>query len=203
MTKHLLPRILAAFLGALFLAYSAIAAPDRTITFSGEVNKDQRFEKQIGEDLYFCLLPQELGWTVFIGNKEELDNNFAGVVTPPYHGINQLYIEGWHFRNADNSGPNEAGEKNVNAPQHVREFNFVLTRRDYEKASDALKKTLWPYSFTAPELQEAERRQAHVREAEGVLTVTQLELNNLELARQAGVDHMAFEVQLHLPADLL
>lgn len=51
------------------------------------------------------------------------DENLARL-TPPLHGPNPCDIEGWHFRNADNTGPNEAGDGNVNAPQREREFLF-------------------------------------------------------------------------------
>jgi len=34
---------------------------------------------------------------------------------------NARELEGWHFRNADNSGPNDGS---VNAPQELREFIF-------------------------------------------------------------------------------
>jgi hypothetical protein len=34
---------------------------------------------------------------------------------------NPREIEGWHFRNSDNTGPNDGS---VNAPQEVREFIF-------------------------------------------------------------------------------
>jgi hypothetical protein len=37
------------------------------------------------------------------------------------HGPNATSIEGWHFRNEDNTGPN-TGE--LNFPQHEREFIF-------------------------------------------------------------------------------
>jgi len=199
MGKYLNSRILLGFLIALFLSTSAAA---KTITFSGEVTKDQRFEKQIIENLYFCLIPQELGWAVFIGNKADTENNFAGVVTPPYHGINPLSIEGWHFRNADNSGPNEAGEKNINAPQELRQFNFVLNGRDYQQAFDCLQKILWPYSYSPEEVAKAEVLQQSIRMAEGSLTIKEMELNNLVITQQAGMDYMKFDVELHLPPDM-
>jgi hypothetical protein len=46
-------------------------------------------------------------------------------LTPPFHFVpNPRDVEGWHFRNADNTGPNAPGEKNVNAPGEAREFIF-------------------------------------------------------------------------------
>jgi hypothetical protein len=43
-------------------------------------------------------------------------------LTPPWHGVpNPRTIEGWHFRNEANSGPNDGS---VNAPGELREFIF-------------------------------------------------------------------------------
>jgi hypothetical protein len=43
-------------------------------------------------------------------------------LTPPWHFVpNPREIEGWQFRNADNTGPNDGS---VNAPQELREFIF-------------------------------------------------------------------------------
>jgi hypothetical protein len=43
-------------------------------------------------------------------------------LTPPWHFVpNPREIEGWHFRNCDNSGPNDG---TVNAPQELRDFIF-------------------------------------------------------------------------------
>ena len=43
-------------------------------------------------------------------------------LTPPWHLVpNPRYVEGWHFRNASNTGPNDGS---VNAPQETREFIF-------------------------------------------------------------------------------
>ena len=114
------------------------ARPPGTIRFTGAISKGQTFDKQIGPRLFFRLLPAELGWTISIGSQTGAEKNFYAVVTPPYRGINAIDIEGWHFRNAGNTGPNEPGPKNVNAPREVREFYFVLNDSDYRKAFDAL-----------------------------------------------------------------
>ena len=64
-------------------------------------------------------------------------------LTPPYHFVpNPRFIEGWHFRNSDNTGPNEVGEKNVNAPQRVRDFIFspmVGKTVEYPPGPEAIK----------------------------------------------------------------
>ena len=48
------------------------------------------------------------------------DQDFTKIILPvnqPVRGITSDSIAAYHFRNSDNSGPNEAGPKNVNAPR--------------------------------------------------------------------------------------
>jgi hypothetical protein len=171
----------------------------RKLTFTGDLLKGRSFEQRIGANLFFRLVPQELGWTIFVGSKADAENNFCGVVTPPYRGVNALQIEGWHFRNSDNSGPNETGPKNVNAPQKLREFYFVLSETDYRSAVDALQILLWPYSYSKQQIDRAERAHADLRKGSGTLTIRDLKLNTLEPDQQAGIEHITFNVSLVLP----
>ena len=103
-------------------------AVQRNVRFSGAVRKGRSFERQIGANLFFRLVPEELGWAISVGSKA-VRGNFCSVVTPPYRGMNALRIEGWHFRNSDNSGPNEPGPNNVNAPQEHESFTLYSMRR--------------------------------------------------------------------------
>jgi hypothetical protein len=177
----------------------ASEAHPRSVTFSGEVLKGRSFEKTIRANLFFRLVPQELGWTILIGSKADAANNFCGVVTPPYRGINALQIEGWHFRNSDNTGPNEAGPKNVNAPQELREFYFVLSEADYRNAMDALQIMLWPYSYSKQQIDRAERAHSKLRKGNGTMTIRDLKLNTLEPRKQAGIERATFNVALLFP----
>jgi hypothetical protein len=53
---------------------------------------------------------------------------------------NPRYVEAWRFRNRANTDPNEG---DVNAPQHEREFAFVVTPEAYRAAATALDALLW------------------------------------------------------------
>jgi hypothetical protein len=170
-----------------------------SVTFSGEVRRGQKFDRQIGEHLFFRLIPHELGWMISVANHINSDRNFCAVVTPPYRGINPIYIEGWHFRNSDNTGPNEAGSKNVNAPQETREFHFVLDDADYQKAFDALQRTRWPHSYSSKAVREAVNLHRELSKGTGVVTIRELKLNNLQTGNHAGIDFMKFNVELTLP----
>lgn len=162
------------------------------IKFEGKVSRDQTFEKEISDELLFGLHPISKGWQIWVGDHSKTDNNFSGVATPPFHGMNARYIEGWHFRNSDNSGPNEAGEKNVNAPQHERRFCFVLKEEDYQTSYYQLNWQLLP-----EEKQEENKKKFElVQRKSGLLTITTLELGNLEVGEQAWIEYMEFEVEL-------
>ena len=124
------------------------------------------------------------------------------MVTPPYRGINHIYIEGWHFRNSDNLGSNEIWLKNANIPQEVRVFHFVLNEDDYQKATGALDKILWPYSYSSKEVNEAEDLHERLKKAEGKLTIKDVKLNNLGIAKHVGMDYMKFDVEFYFPIDL-
>ena len=113
--------------------------------------------------------------------------------------MNHKYIVGWHFRNFDNSGPNEVGPKNVNAPGKVREFYFVLNDTDYKKYSDALDKILYSYSYSKKEIEEA--RNVWVKTGKGKLTIKEMKLNNLVVGQRAGIDHMSFNVEFNLSSE--
>lgn len=174
------------------------------LKFNGEVSRGQIFEQEITQDLAFRLTPGQYGWDIWMGNKKQPDHDFAGIVTPPFHGINARYIEGWHFRNSDNSGPNEVGEKNVNAPQEERGFYFVLNEADYQVAATAYDILNYP-SLLPEDLSEQRKKQIlEQREQlvprEGELTITRLELGNLVVGEQAWINYMEFEVTLDLPA---
>ena len=172
-------------------------ASTSTVKFTGEVTKGQGFEKPIGPNLFFRLIPEELGWMIFVGGKD-VENNFCAVVTPPYRGINAIQIEGWHFRNSDNSGPNEPGPKNVNAPQDLRVFYFVLNEADYRSAFDALQILLWPYSYSKQQIDAAEGAHSKLRKGRGMLQIRDLKLDTLN-RKQAGIDRIAFDVELNFP----
>ena len=100
------------------LRQAAVAQQAEVI--AGRVTAGDSFAQPFANRLTFHLLPRETGWEVVIreaGREENLAR-----LTPPWHFVPiPRVIEGWHFRNADNTGPNDGS---VNAPQRVREFVF-------------------------------------------------------------------------------
>ena len=121
-------RTLVLALMALGLAGRQGSAPDcraaggrRAERLRGAVKRGEPFERLIAARWILRLRPDPEGWFLEISleGREEED---LSRLTPPWHFVpNPREIEGWHFRNEENTGPNEGS---VNAPQELREFIF-------------------------------------------------------------------------------
>ncbi len=93
------------------------AEPDRAaVSFVAEVAGSHGFERRLASGWTFALVSADKGWDLRLFDGEGRDLT-AG--TPPLRGPNARELYGWHFRNADNSGPNDGS---VNAPQGLRVF---------------------------------------------------------------------------------
>ena len=162
------------------------STPRCETTITGKVKKGEAFERTFGPGLIFSLQPTPLGWTITVrerGRDEDLSR-----LTPPFHFVpNPRDLEGWHFRNADNTGLNEAGAKNVNAPGEEREFIFSPEVGRSIQGADAK---------AAPTEDEVEKVRAYGR---GLLKIIEYRLNNLEVGQQAGFEWIRFEVTIYWP----
>lgn len=85
------------------------------------VSGDKSFYQKLENGWVFALIKTELGWSVRLYDGEPVgDATDLTSLTPPLRGApNPRDIAGWHFRNADNTGPNQG---DVNAPQNMRAF---------------------------------------------------------------------------------
>ncbi len=112
-------QLIAALLG--LMPTPCMGGPGRQAAhFTGSVLAGHAFERPFGTRFVFELAPGDYGWRILI-REQGREENLAGL-TPPWHFVpNPTDLEGWHFRNRDNTGPNDGG---VNAPQEVREFVF-------------------------------------------------------------------------------
>lgn len=177
-------------------AAETAAEPAEPITLAGEVSRGASYAAKLIEGLEFRLHPIEFGWLIWVGDPARPDDNYAAIATPPFHGPNDTVIEGWHFRNADNTGRNEPGSKNLNVPQERRPFRFVITRAAYESARAALDMMLWPSGHTDAEVEAAGERWDSIPAASAELTISELELGNLVPGRQAWIERMKFTLVL-------
>jgi hypothetical protein len=167
------------------------------VRFSGEVTRDQRYVHALPGNLEFRLLPSPEGWSIIIGRPGDKTEDYVGIATPPYHGVNPVFIEAWHFRNADNTGPNEG---QVDAPAGVRDFSFVLSHAQYQKFLDAL--NIW--SGSNPDATEKKHDAATDflltgPRRNGKLTILDMKLGGLEKGTRPWFESMKFAVDLCFP----
>jgi tetratricopeptide (TPR) repeat protein len=167
----------------------------RCTTASGHVVRGQTFEQRIGDGLVFRLTPDPQGWTIGVIRAGRPEEDYAGIATPPYRGINPRYVEGWHFRNRANTGPNEG---DVNAPQHERGFAFVVTPEGYRAAATALDTLLWGLPSEVERARAREALQAASR-GRGALRITGSTLGNLVPGAQARFESLTFDLEFCRP----
>ena len=170
------------FVLLLATAWPGLAQGQTTvIEFSGEVHRGESFDYGVQNHLRFILKPNPLGWEIVLKDLDRPAENLARL-TPPYHFVpNPRYLEGWHFRNADNTGPNAIGEKNINAPQHKREFVF----------SPKIGRTI-DYPPTHSQAGQI------AQDGTGLLEILDMKLGNLRAGEKAWFEWIRLKVRLQL-----
>lgn len=187
----------------LALAAFVSTADAETSRFRGEVARGDTvlhgFEHN-GQPFEFRLLPTSSGWIIWVGDPVHRDRNLVAAATLSLRdGVNPAVIEGWHFRNRDNTGPNEPGPKNVDAPQRRREFAFVLSGLDFVRARQAIEVLRWRKDLPADQVKAARDVLATTPTAKGVLRIEAMELSNLAEGERAVIERMAFSVTIEWP----
>ena len=87
----------------------------------GSVSRGRKFSATTRAGWIVQLVPRAEGWSLQVTTKGREHEDLSRL-TPPWNFVpNPREIEGWHFRNADNTGPNDGS---VNAPQELRKFIF-------------------------------------------------------------------------------
>jgi hypothetical protein len=134
--------------------------------FKGVVAKGQTFSREF-DGFGFALIPIDYGWMIDVSQGQQ---HYLANMTGPRHVVpSATEIEGWHFRNADNAGPNSG---DVNAPQTTRHFLFSPR---------------WPKCQEATGLE---------RDGQGILSISNMELSGLKKGEQARIIRMRFTVVL-------
>jgi len=126
------------------------------------------------------------GWEINISDELgiECNDNFSGVVTPPFHGNNAIFIPGWEFRNKTNTADNHGNAL------RTRYFNFVFNQSDYEAAFNLL--------YPDPASTNPKTDLKKIPRSRGVFTITELKLGNLIPNKAAWIEFMKFEVKIYL-----
>ncbi|MBN2501998.1 MAG: hypothetical protein JXB38_14545 [Anaerolineales bacterium] len=171
--------------------------PNITITrvckFSGQVRRGQFFKQEVIPDLVFCLRPNGQGWTIVMTDlaDDNCEVNFSGLVSPPFHGVNPIFIDSLQFTDMDeeSSHPDSFG---------TRGFNFVFNRVDYEARHNEYYCTMNNINCP-PETGTGERRV--IPHSRGIMTITDIRVWNPVLEEEIWIDDMEFEVDIYLPAE--
>jgi len=151
-----------------------------TIEFSGSIKAGKCFEHLFGDRFIFALEPIQYGWEIFVyekGRKEDLAE-----LTLPLHGPNPTDIEGWHFRNEDNT--DSSNEHSDIMSSDDREFIFSP---EVGKAINASEST---NEITEDDI---DRIQAF---GQGELKITHLKLSPPQLHGTASIEKMNFDCKL-------
>ena len=166
----------------------------KVCSFAGDVERGEVYKLKLKDGLVFCLTPSNFwvengGWTINIGDEtgDECDDNFAGIVTLPFHGNNEVFVQGWQFSNETNTADSEG-----NVPQ-TRYFNFIFNQNDFELIFNA--------HYPAPANTSPKTDLSKIQRSRGIFTITELKLGNLVPNEIAWIESMKFEVKIYLPPD--
>ena len=148
----------------------------------GAVERGERFAQAMAGWI-LRLEPVEYGWVLQIATDDRPTDDLSRL-TPPWHGVpNPRDIEGWHFRNADNT---DANDGTVNAPGTLREFIFSpLVGRGIE------------YSGSATTSADVDKVRAFGR---GWLFLESYRLTSPRKGERASFDSLTFSACLTWPA---
>lgn len=139
-----------------------------TYKFKGKVLRGQTFSKEFG-GFVFTLMPGHDGdWHIEISQGQR--GGLEGLTGPLHFVPNATDIEGWHFRNAANTGPNTG---DVNAPDKTRHFLF---------------------SPHWPRCEDSDLK----RDGQGTLEITDMRLENLGPGEKGTITMMAFKMTLSI-----
>jgi hypothetical protein len=154
----------------------------RTATFTGSVTRGNRFRHDLWDGLALELDPTEEGWRICVRDSTRPEEDLARF-TPPFHFVpNPCDIEGWHFRNQANTGPNQG---DVNAPQESRWFIFSREVGRRIQPADSLEEAV-----TEDEVDRAEQR------GRGALDIEDMVLTPPKQGEKAEILSMRFKVAI-------
>lgn len=191
---------LGVLLAALFPLDRVTAREDEkdcsTVRFSGEVVKDQLFEREVGRGLLFRLNPNRAsnppGWTIELRSLANPENDFLWVATPPYRFMNPRYLDTSYGYSAQEA-----------VQMSERPFNFVLNAADYQKMTEAVRTLLWSYGHSEAELAEARKVVEETQTGSGSLRILHARVGVERVGDERGwIESLKFEVELCLPADV-
>jgi len=129
-------------------------------------------------------LPENDGWGIAISDEigKTCEHNFTDVGPPSFRGDSPTNIEGVQFTNEN---------ENKFTRSFVREFDFVLSQRDFE--------ALWDSYYPMPPDKPVDV--SKIKMSRGIFTIQDLKLGNPTPNETPWIESMKFEVKIYLPSD--
>ena len=179
----------------LLMAQQAATPSPPVVKFAGEISYGETFEREFGSGLLFRLSasqdPQTPGWTIEVRPKNETrpEVELVWVATPPYRFFNPRYLEiSYGYSAREIVAMNERG------------FSFVRDPRDYDRAAEAVRTLLWPYTFSEEQVKRAEETLNQVPTCQGVLRIVDHRLGP-DPQTSERIEWLKFEVELCRPSE--
>jgi hypothetical protein len=175
------------------LAQTADASPGPH--FTGELNRGQRFEKNVGSGLVFRLEPdagENSGWSIRLAPASEpspASIDCIGSVSEPLHGSNKLSI--------DPSGVSIVNGRTYWFPD-FREFYFVINPLDCKSAWDLANAAYYPSKLTDQEREQASEKLFQIRTGHGSFKILDSRVNvPAGEKKPRAIEWLKFEVELN------
>lgn len=165
------------------------APPATRTTFTGSVRHGEAFERPFGRNLAFRLAPSRdpsvPGWTIEVRRRGDTnpERELSWLATPPYRGWNPRHLTPSHGHSMD--------EALALTPRH---FEFLANAEDFERASNAVERLLWPANATNADLDAAGATLESVRKGEGRVHIETAERRQGE--DRDRIDTLSFRVEL-------
>lgn len=190
-------RLMALFVILIAMPALAQTTPEQPISFAVEAG--QFYSTKIDHGLMFSLDPAEGGWQINVVPEVKnclrdcADDDCYNMtdINLPLHGVNSTQLYGWHFRNADNTAPNDGS---TIAPGEERDFVYALSCSDQTRIMDS-------YMCLTGSRQDCEDT-GNIVVGHGLLTVNSHELTPPEKGQMADFVKATFTLTLYPPEPL-
>ena len=166
----------------------------RHATIEGHVERGETFTSWFGPDLALRVVPEVSdqnppGWTIRVTPASDATSDYAMVVTPPYRFNNPRYVSTAYSVSAE--------EALSHSP---RDFSFVVSEQDFQRAREALEAVLWPANFSDAEVAAAEVELGAIQTFQGRFWIERGTTSEPTSASpQGAIEWMMFRAELCLP----
>jgi hypothetical protein len=166
---------------------NAVVERCRTASFDARIDGAAAFQRELGENLRFHLVPlgEREGWTIEVRPLNSTDD-YAYPLNPPLRMGNSQWL---------GTGYNDTAEQRLSY-EHV--VYFVLNAADYDKIMKLVQDALWPYGAAEPDKAGEQYLSALAKLPAGSVILRSLKYETENGGK--AVNWMEFSVQIITPA---